>query len=115
MPHGDAGDAETQFDGDGDRVDGFEDDGDGGRGRDQRGERVPRRELDILSAANGAVRGKLDSRPAPEWRPSLRRSAIAEASRHQPVQPFDECIRVCRALAIQDAGGIQEEVGHVAP
>ena len=51
--------------------------------------------------------------PAPTTRSLLRLSTIAEASRHQPVQPFGECTCVCRALAVQDAGGIQEQVGYV--
>ncbi len=42
-------------------------------------------------------------------------SAVAKASRYQPVQPFGECICVGRAFAIQDAGGIQEKMGEVAP
>lgn len=59
------------------------------------------------------LRGKLHSQHPPAGSPR-RRLAIAEASHHQPIQPFGECTRVCRAFAVQDAGSIEEEVGDIA-
>lgn len=64
----------------------------------------------VKAEGTGSFTRQVDSQRELAGLCRLRRSAFANASLHQPVQPFSECMRVCGALPVQDPGGIQQKM-----